>query len=62
MIVGIGGLEHSAVLRTLPLSESLNRRWLANARTNFARQTSHIPGTLGVIVDFGRGGMRDDEL
>ena len=48
MIVGIGGLGHSAVLRTLPF-RSLNRRWLANARINFARQTSHIPGTLGDI-------------
>jgi len=42
-----------------------HNRWICGSLTLaqiLQGETSLIPGTLGVIVDFGRGGMRDDEL
>ena len=49
----VGGLGHSAVLRTLPLSGSLNK--LVSGSFMLAQicpngQTSHIPKTLGDIL------------
>ena len=50
LLIGNGG--HSAVLRTLPLSGSLNR-WICGSLT-LAQisqgETSHIPGTLDEML------------
>ena len=48
------GVWHSAVLRTLPLSGSLNRRICGSLTLAqiCLRQTSHIPRTL-YAIDFG---------
>ena len=50
LLIGNGG--HSAVLRTLPLSGSLNRRICGSLTLAQISQgeTSHIPGTLGEML------------
>ena len=50
LLIGNGG--HSAVLRTLPLSGSLNTRICGSLTLAQISQgeTSHIPGTLGEML------------
>ena len=54
--IDFGGLGHSAVLRTLPLTGSLNR-WICGFAFGYAQicsaiapQTSRIPKTLGDML------------
>jgi len=53
--IDFGGLGHSAVLRILPLTGSLNGQicgsiTLAQICSAIAPQTSHIPKTLGDML------------
>jgi len=47
-----GDSGHSALLRTLPFG-SLNRKWPANARPNFARRNFTYPRTSYSIAGEG---------